>query len=47
VVVYCAHGERAATGASLLEREGLLDLAIVKGGFEAWRELEYPMELPA
>jgi glyoxylase-like metal-dependent hydrolase (beta-lactamase superfamily II) len=47
VVVYCAHGERAASGASLLERAGLLDLAIVKGGFEAWRELEFPMELPA
>jgi len=31
VTVMCAHGERAATGASLLERAGRCDLSIVSG----------------
>jgi hypothetical protein len=30
----CGHGERAATGASLLERAGRTDLSILVGGPE-------------
>jgi hydroxyacylglutathione hydrolase len=34
--VMCAHGERAATAASLLERAGRTDLSIVVGGPDDW-----------
>jgi glyoxylase-like metal-dependent hydrolase (beta-lactamase superfamily II)/rhodanese-related sulfurtransferase len=34
--VMCAHGERAATAASLLERAGRRDLSIVIGGPDDW-----------
>jgi hydroxyacylglutathione hydrolase len=35
-VVMCGHGERAATAASLLERAGHRNLAILNGGPEDW-----------
>jgi rhodanese-related sulfurtransferase len=38
VTVMCAHGERAATGASLLERAGHDDLSILAGGADEWAE---------
>jgi hydroxyacylglutathione hydrolase len=34
--VMCGHGERAATGASLLERAGRTDLSILDGGPAEW-----------
>jgi hydroxyacylglutathione hydrolase len=37
IVVYCGHGERAASGVSLLERAGIGPLLNLEGGFEAWR----------
>jgi hydroxyacylglutathione hydrolase len=36
VVTMCGHGERAATGASLLERAGHRDVAMVTAGPDAW-----------
>ncbi|GAB4100797.1 MBL fold metallo-hydrolase [Sinomonas halotolerans] len=36
VVVMCAHGERAAGGASLLQRAGLADVTVFKGAPEDW-----------
>jgi hydroxyacylglutathione hydrolase len=36
IVVMCAHGERAMTGASLLERAGHLDVSVLIGGPEDW-----------
>jgi glyoxylase-like metal-dependent hydrolase (beta-lactamase superfamily II)/rhodanese-related sulfurtransferase len=36
LAVMCGHGERAMTGASLLERAGRDDLAVVRGGPEDW-----------
>jgi rhodanese-related sulfurtransferase len=36
VAVMCGHGERAATAASLLERQGRTDVAVVIGGPEDW-----------
>jgi rhodanese-related sulfurtransferase len=33
----CGHGERAMTGASLLERTGRSDLVVVIGGPEDWK----------
>ncbi|MEX2246731.1 MAG: rhodanese-like domain-containing protein, partial [Dehalococcoidia bacterium] len=47
IVVYCGHGERAATGVSLLERRGLLHpLANLNGGLDAWRSASLPVTLP-
>lgn len=36
VAVMCGHGERAATAASLLEREGRTDVAVIRGGPHDW-----------
>jgi rhodanese-related sulfurtransferase len=36
LAVMCGHGERAATAASLLERAGRRDIAVVIGGPDDW-----------
>jgi rhodanese-related sulfurtransferase/glyoxylase-like metal-dependent hydrolase (beta-lactamase superfamily II) len=36
LTVMCAHGERAMTAASVLERAGHGELAVLKGGAEGW-----------
>jgi glyoxylase-like metal-dependent hydrolase (beta-lactamase superfamily II)/rhodanese-related sulfurtransferase len=36
VTVMCGHGERAMTGASVLERNGLTDVAVLAGGPDDW-----------
>jgi rhodanese-related sulfurtransferase len=38
VTVMCSHGERAMTAASLLERAGRRDLAVLVGGADDWAE---------
>jgi glyoxylase-like metal-dependent hydrolase (beta-lactamase superfamily II)/rhodanese-related sulfurtransferase len=38
LAVMCGHGERAATAASLLERAGRHDVAVVVGGPDDWRD---------
>lgn len=38
LTVTCGHGERAMTGASLLERAGRRDLSVLDGGVAAWRD---------
>jgi len=38
VTVMCAHGERAMTAASLLERAGRRDLQVVVGGADDWQQ---------
>ena len=35
-VVMCGHGERAMSAASLLERRGLRDVAVLQGGPQDW-----------
>ena len=37
VVVYCGHGERAASAVSLLEGAGFASLLNIDGGYDAWR----------
>jgi rhodanese-related sulfurtransferase len=44
VVVYCGHGERAATAVSLLERAGHRELINLDGGTEAWEAAGYATE---
>lgn len=43
LVTYCGHGERASTGASLLERAGLGPIFNLDEGIGAWRSAEYPI----
>jgi len=43
LTLYCGHGERAMTAASLLEAQGRKDLAVLDGGFEAWSEAGHPV----
>jgi hydroxyacylglutathione hydrolase len=38
ITVMCGHGERAMTGASLLERRGRQDVSVLAGGPDDWRE---------
>ena len=40
----CAAGVRAATAASILQREGFKDASLVLGGTEAWRSAGFPLE---
>ncbi|MSV30621.1 MAG: rhodanese-like domain-containing protein, partial [Bryobacterales bacterium] len=37
VVVHCKGGYRSSIGASLLRRCGMLDIANLAGGFDAWK----------
>jgi len=41
----CAHGERAATAASLLERAGRHDVSVVIGGPDDWAGAHGPLTL--
>jgi hydroxyacylglutathione hydrolase len=43
VMIYCGHGERAMTAASLLEAQGREHLAVLDGGFDAWRDAGQPL----
>ena len=43
LTIYCGHGERAMTAASLLEGLGRGRLAVLDGGFDAWRSANRPI----
>jgi rhodanese-related sulfurtransferase len=43
LTIYCGHGERAMTAASLLEGQGRASLAVLDGGFDAWRSAKRPI----
>jgi hydroxyacylglutathione hydrolase len=43
LTIYCGHGERAMTAASLLEGQGRGSLAVLDGGFDAWRIANRPI----
>ena len=43
LTIYCGHGERAMTAASLLEGQGRGSLAVLAGGFDAWRRANRPI----
>jgi rhodanese-related sulfurtransferase len=43
LTIYCGHGERAMTAASLLEGQGRGSLAVLDGGFDAWRSGNRPI----
>ena len=44
LLINCGHGERSATGLSLLERAGFGPLNNFDGGFDGWREAGAPVE---
>jgi rhodanese-related sulfurtransferase len=45
LTIYCGHGDRAMTAASLLEAEGRRDLAVLDGGFGAWSQAGRPVTM--
>jgi rhodanese-related sulfurtransferase len=45
VVVYCHHGVRSLSGAAVLQRAGLTDVASLAGGIDAW-SLEIDPHVP-
>jgi len=45
ITIYCGHGERAMTAASLLEAQGRGSLAVLQGGFDAWRGASRPIAI--
>ena len=45
LTIYCGHGERAMTAASLLEGQGRASLAVLNGGFDAWRDAKRPISV--
>jgi len=44
ITTMCGYHERAMTAASILERRGRTDLAVVFEGFRAWRDGGHPIE---
>ena len=44
IVAYCGHGERSASGVSILERAGFDKLLNMDGGFGAWEKAGYVQE---
>jgi glyoxylase-like metal-dependent hydrolase (beta-lactamase superfamily II)/rhodanese-related sulfurtransferase len=44
ITTMCGHHERAMTGASILERRGRADLAVLWDGFGGWRDHGLPVE---
>jgi hydroxyacylglutathione hydrolase len=45
LTIYCGHGERAMTAASLLEAQGRGSLSVLDGGFDAWRSANRPISI--
>jgi hydroxyacylglutathione hydrolase len=44
IAVHCGHGQRAATGLSVLESRGYRDLALTTEGVDEWRRAGGPVE---
>lgn len=44
VFIFCRSGLRSTTAASLLKREGWTDVAVMLGGFTAWKAISCPIE---
>lgn len=44
ILTYCGHGERSASGVSILERAGFEQLLNLDGGFGAWEKAGYARE---
>ncbi len=45
IVLHCETSSRSAIAASLLEARGRRDVANLQGGFNAWRQAGYPIEV--
>jgi hydroxyacylglutathione hydrolase len=45
LTIYCGHGERAMTAASLLQAQGRAELVVLDGGFDAWRNTSQPIAI--
>jgi rhodanese-related sulfurtransferase len=38
IATHCGHGQRAATGLSMLEQRGYRNMAVIAGGIDDWRK---------
>src|SRR5580698_8612665 len=47
IVAYCAGGTRSALAAATLQELGYTNVETANPGFVRWKDLNYPMELPA
>ena len=47
VVVYCAHGPRAAWAGRALRKAGYTDVVYLEGHMSAWESAELPLEVDA
>ncbi|MGH7438096.1 MAG: rhodanese-like domain-containing protein, partial [Polyangiaceae bacterium] len=47
IVAYCAGGTRSALAAATLQELGYTHVETANPGFVRWKDLNYPMELPA
>ena len=47
IVVYCGGGGRSVLAARKLDQMGYTNIATIKGGFRAWKELRHPVIRPA
>jgi rhodanese-related sulfurtransferase len=47
IVTHCVHGQRAATGLSMLEHRGYRDLALTTEGVDDWRAAGGQLQLPS
>jgi rhodanese-related sulfurtransferase len=45
LAIHCGHGQRAATGLSVLEHRGYTNLALIAEGIDQWREAGGDVEL--
>jgi rhodanese-related sulfurtransferase len=44
IATHCGHGQRAATGLSVLERRGYHNLAVITEGLDEWRKAGGPVD---
>ena len=44
VILHCASGSRAVSGAALLRRNGFANVVNLSGGFAAWQQAGLPVE---
>lgn len=47
IVVYCGSGARSQIAASLLQKHGLVEVANMEGGLDAWKQAGLPLEQAA
>ena len=47
ILLYCSAGSRSALGAQTLQKLGYADVAHLDGGLNAWKQEDYPTDVPS